>query len=122
MPILEVQLIGPVAEDIRQGLADRIANAVAEVLGSRPQGTWVMLQFIAADAYAENAGGAPSGVQPVIVSVLLAEPPQGAALAKQAARLTQVVAEACGRPAENVHLIFLPPGKGRVAFGGRLVE
>jgi phenylpyruvate tautomerase PptA (4-oxalocrotonate tautomerase family) len=80
------------------------------------------LHFIAADAYAENAGGPPPGVQPVIVSILLAEPPQGAARAEQAARLTQVVAEACGRPVENVHVIFRPPGKGRVAFGGRLIE
>ena len=25
-------------------------------------------------------------------------------------------------PAENVHVIYLPEGRGRVAFGGRLIE
>ncbi len=35
-------------------------------------------------------------------------------------RLTDAIAAACGRPAENVHLVYAPAGRGRVAFGGRL--
>lgn len=61
MPILDVQLIGAVPRDLRAGLAQRIADAAAEVLRSRPQGTWVKLHFIATDAYAENAGGPHRG-------------------------------------------------------------
>ena len=36
--------------------------------------------------------------------------------------LTEAVARVCDRPQENVHLQYLPPGVGRVAFGGQLVR
>jgi phenylpyruvate tautomerase PptA (4-oxalocrotonate tautomerase family) len=121
MPILDIRLIGPVPNEIRPGLAQRLAEAAGVALASRPKGTWVTLHLLDAEAYAENAGGPPAGAQPVLVSVLQAEPPQGQALAEQAARLAQAIAEACGRPVENVHLIFEPPARGRVAFGGRLL-
>ena len=41
MPILDVQLIGPVAEADRGTLAGRIADAAGAVFASRPQQTWV---------------------------------------------------------------------------------
>ncbi len=122
MPILDVQLIGAVPEDLRADLARRIADAAAEVLRTRPQGTWVKLHFIASDAYAENAGGPPPGAQPVIASVLMADRPPGEELASQSVRLTAAIARACGRPAENVHLIYEPCARGRIAFGGQLLE
>jgi len=120
MPILDVHLIGPVPDGVRHGLAERIAEAAGRVLQSRPQATWVKLHFLTADAYAENAGGPPEGAQPVIVSVLLADRAEGEALAAQAQLLTKAIADACARPDENVHLIYEPPARGRVAFGGRL--
>ncbi len=46
MPILDVQLVGPVAADIRPGLAQRIAEATGRALDSRPQDTWVKLRFL----------------------------------------------------------------------------
>ena len=122
MPILDVQLIGPVPDEIRLGLARRIADAAAEALHSRPQGTWARLRLIPAEDYAENAGGPPPGARPVIVTVLEADPPRGPALADEAARLTRAIAAACGRPSENVHLIYEPPARGRIAFGGGLLE
>jgi phenylpyruvate tautomerase PptA (4-oxalocrotonate tautomerase family) len=121
LPILDVQLVGPVPEDVRRGLAQRIADAAAGVFASRPHGTWVKLHFIDASAYAENEGGPPPGAQPVIVSVLQAEPPSAGALEDQVGRLSRVIAEACTRPVASVHLIYEAPGKGRVAFGGRLL-
>ena len=120
MPILDVELIGPVPARIRDGLASRIAEAAGEVLESRPQGTWVKLHFVDATDYAENAGGPPAGAEPVIVSVLEAAPLAGDALAERAGRLTTAIADACGRSAGNVHLIFEPAAAGRIAFGGTL--
>ena len=58
----------------------------------------------------------------MIVSVLQADLPEGPALEEQAARLTRAIALACDRPPENVHLIYEPPARGRIAFGGRLRE
>ena len=120
MPILDVELVGPVPERVRSGLARRIADGAGEALGSRPQGTWVKLRFLPVEAYAENAGGPPAGAQPVLVSVLQAEPPRGDELSEQASRLTAAIAEACSRPHENVHIVFEPPAAGRISFGGRL--
>jgi len=121
MPILDVQLVGPVAEGDRATLARRIADAAGAVFASRPQQTWVTLRLIADDEYSENGGGLGGGVRPVIVSVLHVDPPTGDALIEQVARLTHAIAQACGRSPENVHLIYQPVAKGRTAFGGRLV-
>lgn len=121
MPILDVAVIGPVPDELRPGLAQRVADAAATVFGSEPQQTWVRLRHVPLDDYAENAGGPPAEVQPVIVSVLQAHAPVGAALADQASRLSSAIADALRRPPENVHLIYEPDGAGRVAFGGRIV-
>lgn len=122
MPILDVRLVGAIPSGEPRDLARRIADAAAAVFESRPQGTWVLLDFVPEDAYAENAGGSPLGVRPVIVSILEAEPPVGADRALQAARLARAIAGACGRSEENVHLIYEASARGRVAFGGRIVD
>lgn len=119
MPVLEVDFVGPVADNVRQSLARRIADAAGAALGAAPRSAWVRVRFVREDEYAENGGG-ERGVWPVLVSVLEAEPPEGEALAAEVRRLTDAIAAACGRPAENVHLVYAPAGRGRVAFGGRL--
>lgn len=122
MPILDVQVIGAVPEEVRRGLAQRIADGVGRVLGSGEQETWVKLHFIPADEYSENSGGPPPGVQPVIVSIIQASLPRDLALYDQTTNLTRVIADACQRPGANVHLIYEPAANGRVAFGGRIVD
>ena len=120
MPILEVELVGEVAADVREGLAQRIADAAGAALDSRPQGTWVKLRRLPSGDYAENGGGA-EGVRPVFVRVLESQVPRGAPLVHRVAELTTAVAEATGRPRENVHVLYEPPAAGRVAFGGWLL-
>ena len=120
MPTLDVEIVGEVSGDVGQGLAQRLADATGEVLGSRSQGTWVKVRFLEEEAYAENGGGPPDGVLPVLVSVLQFERPEGRQLSRLASSLTQAVAEACERPMENVHVVFEPPAAGRIAFGGLL--
>lgn len=118
MPILEVRLVG---DSAAPDLAQRLADAAAGVLGSPPRGTWVAVELIPPARYAEN-GGADPGVAPVFVRVLLRDGPPREGLAEQVAALCRAVATCCGRPAENVHLVYEPAAAGRVAFGGNLVS
>lgn len=59
MPILEVELVGPVPDEVKSGLAARARS------------------------------------------------------------LTEAVASACDRPSQGVHVIYEPPARGRIAFGGQ---
>jgi hypothetical protein len=81
----------------------------------------VRLRFLPALDYAESGGGPPRGVRPVFASLLLRDPPRGAARARQASALTRAIAQACGRPVENTHLLYRAPARGRAAFGGRIL-
>jgi phenylpyruvate tautomerase PptA (4-oxalocrotonate tautomerase family) len=119
MPILEVELVGDADTGDRSALAQRIADAAARVFKSPPQGTWVRMRILSADDYAENSKAA-DGVRPVFVSVLKRTNPTGAELADEIRNLTEGVARACGRPAENVHIRYEPSGAGRQSFGGTL--
>ena len=121
MPILNVEVVGPMTDARRMNLAQRLAESAGRVLGSRPHDTWVKVTFLAEDAYAENGGGPPDASYPVLVSLLQAQPLSGQMLSEQVFDLTRAVADACGRPPERVHIIVEPAGRGRVAFGGRLM-
>ena len=68
MPIVEVTLID--ATDVPgDGLAQRLADALAYVFAAPRATVWVRLHRVAAGDYAEN-GGAPAGVRPVFVDLL----------------------------------------------------
>ena len=121
MPVLEVEMVLAAGEALAPGLATALAERTSAVFGAAPGRTWVRLRSLERAQYAEDGGGPPPGVQPVFVTVLKARWPEGAQLADEIERLTTAVAQACGRPAENVHVAYLPAGAGRVAFGGRLV-
>ena len=77
------------------------------------------LRVLHARDYAEN--GVPDlAVAPVFVRILKHD--GAAAIDAEAAALARAVATACGRSVENVHVIYEPPGAGRVAFGGHLAS
>jgi len=80
----------------------------------------VKVSPIAAEHYAENNGGAPEAVYPVFVSVLKMKLPPPDRLQAEVVSLTAAVAQVCARPLENVHILYLPEGAGRVAFGGEV--
>lgn len=120
MPILDVEIVGSLPRGAKKGLAQRLADTCGELLDLPKGRTWVRLRFLPLDAYGEH-GGLPTGVKPVFVSVLRAEPPTGRSLTREMQALAGAVAKACGRRAENVHVLYEPPGAGRVAFGGRAV-
>ena len=120
MPILEVELVEDPAAPPRGDLARRIADAAGAVFGSDPGTTWVKLGVIPAGRYAENGAESASAGQPVFVKVLKWKPPEGPELEREIAALSAAIAEACERPLDRVHVLYQPPGAGRVAFGGRL--
>lgn len=122
MPILEVELVLAEGEALPAGLAGRLAELAGAALGSPPGRTWVRLRGLDRAQYAEDDGGPPPGVNPVFVTVLKARWSSGAEWAAEVERLTAAVAQACGRPAENVHVAYLPEGAGRAAFGGQVVR
>ena len=120
MPILEVELVEDPTLAPSEDLARRLADAAGAVFGSDPGTTWVKLVLIPVGRYAENGADLGAAVGPVFVNVLKWKPPVGPDLEREVAALSAAVAEACGRPLDRVHVVYQPPGAGRVAFGGRL--
>ncbi|MGH7681408.1 MAG: tautomerase family protein [Candidatus Eiseniibacteriota bacterium] len=124
MPILEVELVGEVASETRRGLAERIAQSVAAVLNAETGSVWVRLRFTPASDYGENGppAGHPDPTHPVFVTINRRALPPASILKQEARLLAAVVAGACHRVKADVHIIYEPPGKGRVAFGGSLID
>lgn len=120
MPILNIEIVLHPAELSDPGLAAALAERAGAAFGAAPGTTWVRLHYLPAGQYAED-GGPAEEIAPVFVSVLKARLPPAEALPAEAARLAEAIAAVCGRPAENVHIIYEPAGAGRVAFGGRLL-
>jgi phenylpyruvate tautomerase PptA (4-oxalocrotonate tautomerase family) len=120
MPVVKLEIVEAPDWTRPRDLAQRVADAMAGVLAAAPESVWVRVSTIPAADYAEN-GGPPGAAAPIFITILERDPPQGAALAAEVAALTNALAFACGRPESDIHLIYEPPGRGRVAFGGRLV-
>ncbi len=121
MPVLEVELVLRDDEILAEDLAGRIADAAGEVFDAAPGTTWVRLRTSLPSSYGESGGGPPADTHPVFVRVLKADIADGETLSNEAVRLTETLAAIIGRPLENVHLIYEPAARGRVAFGGKLV-
>jgi len=60
MPILDVEIVAD--EPPAAGLAQRLADAAAEVLAAPPSTLWVKLRHLDPAMYAENAAHAPHPV------------------------------------------------------------
>ncbi len=121
MPILDVEVVTGPDESLQGSLARDLADLAGDVLGSAPGGTWVKVRPLPREQYAEN-GDLPDDVLPVFVSVLVARSPAMEVMKQQADELSACFARACGRPKENVHILFQPSAAGRIAFGGKLVN
>ena len=118
MPIVDVEII--TSESLDGSLAARIADMAAQVFGGPPASTWVRLRSLPQEHYAENGTASPEGWRSVFVTVRKAQRPTGSALEAEVRALTEGVARVCGRPVENVHILYEPDAQGRIAFGGRL--
>lgn len=121
MPMVDIEIVLRPDEVIESQTVEELADQLGEIFNS-PQGTtWVKAHALERDHYAEN-GGTPEGLFPVFVSVLKSTLPTKVEMQKEVEMITGAVAQICGRPSGNVHVIYLPEGRGRgrVAFGGKL--
>ena len=121
MPIVDVQVVHKQGSPPSPGLSQSLADALGKVFGSQPGRTWVRIQPLDAEHYAENSVALGAQELPVFVTVLHAHPPQGQALAAEVLAVTAAVAESTGRAKQRVHVQYSQAAAGRQAFGGELV-
>lgn len=120
MPILEVEVVESDSAPLPKGAAQSLADAAGATLGTESGRTWVRLRHLARKDYAENGSTLADDLAPVFVRVLEFQPPTAAKLDEQSLALAKAIAEALGRESDQVHLLYEPPAKGRIAFGGRV--
>ena len=94
----------------------------ADISSRKPAGTWVEAEYLPIEQYAENLCELAEDVKPTLVYVLRHHLPAPEELAQEAMDLARIVAKRLQRPRRNTHIVYEPPGKGRVAFGGTLVR
>jgi phenylpyruvate tautomerase PptA (4-oxalocrotonate tautomerase family) len=99
-----------------------LADALGALFGSQPSGTWVRARQQQRAYYAENMIEISRDMRPVIVEILKSELGTEKERAIEAAAVCALVAQTLGRSTENVHVIYQPEARGRVAFGGKLVR
>ena len=121
MPLLDVEIVLSDCERVQPRWASQLADAAAEIFATAPGRTWVRLRELPEDQYGENGMQQQGAVCPVFVSILKAERPDAQQLQNEIRWLTSAFARILDRPEANVHLLYLPPGQGRVSFGGKLV-
>ena len=119
MPIIDIELVLAPEGLVAPGLAQGLADALGAAFEAQPGKIWVRIHPISAAHYAENGVTAP---HPAFVTVLAGAPPSGEPLRERVAQITEIVARLTGRPSDRVHVLFEAAAKGRIAFGGRLVE
>ena len=119
MPILTIEIVAP---ELPGTTPSTLAAVAADALGSSPAGTWVRLRRLDPADYGEGDGGPPADAAPVFVSVVKADLPGRPDLAQLAERLATALASALAHAPADIHVLFEPPARGRIAFGGRLVE
>jgi phenylpyruvate tautomerase PptA (4-oxalocrotonate tautomerase family) len=120
MPFLEVTVVLRDGEALAHDLAQRLADAAAPILAAAPGTVWVSVDQLPGQCYAENHSPAADTPRPVFVRITQASEPVPADRATEARALTAALAPLLARDPAHVHLIYTPPGIGRVAFGGRL--
>ncbi len=119
-PARSLRLVGE-GKPLPAGLAARLAEALAQVFSAPIGRVWIRLTVLPAGQYAENLINAGEAPLPVFVRVLHADLPPAQVLATQAQAVSLAVAACLQCASEHVHVEYAPAGRGRVAFGGRLL-
>lgn len=120
MPILEFTVVLRDGEALGDDLAQRLADAAAPVFAAAPGNVWVTLAELPGHCYAENGCAVADTPRPVFVRITQAGDAAPADRAAEACALVTALAPLLARDPTQVHLIYAPPGAGRIAFGGRL--
>jgi phenylpyruvate tautomerase PptA (4-oxalocrotonate tautomerase family) len=121
MPILDIEIVIRPGETLNHKVAVELANRAGEIFAAPLGSTWVKVRTLNHDNYAESGGNSPVDFFPVFVSVLAARLPTPDKMQIEVAKLTAMIAQVYVRPEENVHIVYLPEGAGRVSFGGKII-
>ena len=127
MPIVTIETLSdqPLSEDDALPTPEQLqslADALGELFGSQPSGTWVRARQQPRAYYAENMIDVSPDMRPVVVEILKTDLERGSELDIEAAAVSALVARILGRRIQHVHVIYQPPARGRVAFGGKIVH
>ena len=107
MPVIRIVIVGSRSAGVDTSrLTQQLADGLGELLNSEPGGTWVSLEYLDRDAYAENGVTLADEVQPTFVRILQHKMPAADELAGEVPALTRFVSNTLQRPYENTHLIF----------------
>ena len=121
MPIVDVHPVVSASRKLPENAAQTLADSISRVLNARRGRVWVRVTELPAGQYAENGATLADNDLPVFVRVLHADWPEEDTRGKEAVALAASVAACLGRQIEQVHIEYAPPGRGRIAFGGKLV-
>ena len=121
MPIVDVRPVVSASHKLPTDAAQMLADSIARVLNAKAGRVWVRMTELPGEKYAENGTTLEVNDLPVFVQILHADWPEEDARLKEAEALAAAVAASLGRQVEQVHIEYAPPGRGRVAFGGKLV-
>jgi phenylpyruvate tautomerase PptA (4-oxalocrotonate tautomerase family) len=122
MPIVTIQIVCAERNEIPKERVQALADALGALFESRDGETWVRMSYLPQAHYAENGTARGPEIQPTFVEVIKGSLPAQEALAAEASRIAEVVAEQLSRPKANTHVLYQPAGIGRIAFGGNLVR
>ena len=122
MPIVRLKLVVQHdAERLGKDTLQTLADELGTYFDSEPSGTWVEVEYLPVEQYAENRRELPEDMRTTLVYVLKHDLPAEEEVAREAMDLARLVSKRLQRPRRNTHVFYEPPGKGRIAFGGRLV-
>ena len=121
MPIVDIAIVVRAGEVVQKDAAHALANFIAGPLNASPGKVWVRLQLLPEELYAEN-GEEGENPSPVFVNVLHADLKPQDQLEREASALAQAIGTCLARSADHVHIEYAPAGRGRIAFGGRLLR
>ena len=121
MPIVDVHPVVSASRKLPENAAQTLADSISRVLNARRGRVWVRVTELPDGQYAENGATLADNDLPVFVRVLHADWPEEDTRGKEAVALAASVAACLGRQVEQVHIEYAPPGRGRIAFGGKLV-
>jgi phenylpyruvate tautomerase PptA (4-oxalocrotonate tautomerase family) len=121
MPIIDVRPVLSASHKLPAKAAQMLADSIARELKVQNGRVWIRLLEIPRANYAENGEVLEDHRLPVFVQVLHADTPDQVIRIQEAQALAAAVAACLGRPIEQVHIEYEPEGRGRVAFGGKLL-
>ena len=122
MPQLDIDIVFRPNESLKGDTVQKLADAAGKIFDTPPGKTWVKINPVPRNFWAENLTTLDSHLGPVMVSVLKRTIPPPDQIEAEVLELTKVFAGILDRSDENVHIKYEADSIGRVAFGGKLVK